>query len=187
MCVTFHRGHLRTHAILLAIAAGLFSTAGIAQQPLTQKPAPPMEIHHGTVATGPLKLTFGDRSIELTAAELAALPHTTIKLFNEHAKADQSYSGVPLALLLPRLGVPEKPRGKDFRLYLVAEGSDGYQVVYSIGEVSPDVHDGITIVADSMNDKPLGDNGQFQLVTTGEKRPARWVRNLVSIRVQTAQ
>jgi len=173
--------------LVLILAVGCLSIAGMGLQTPSEKPAQAMEMHRGTPATGPLKLTFGDKSIELTAAELAAFPHTTIKLFNEHAKADQSYSGVPLALLLARLGVSEKPRGKDFRLYLIAEGSDGYQVVYSVGEVTPDVHDGTTLVADSMNDKPLGDNGQFQLVTTGEKRPARWVRNLVAIRVLTAQ
>ena len=77
--------------------------------------------------------------------------------------------------------------GKDFRLYIVAEGSDGYQVVYSIGEVTPDVHDGTVLVADTVDGKSLGNNGLFQLVATGEKRPARWVRNLVGIRVLAAQ
>jgi len=69
----------------------------------------------------------------------------------------------------------------------VAEGIEGYKVVYSIGEVTPDVHDGTVIVADSQDGKPIADDGPLKLVTTGEKRPARWVRNLVSIRVLTAQ
>ena len=88
--------------------------------------------------------------------------------------------------LLKPLGVAEKPHGKDFRFYLVAEGSDGYKVVYSVGEVTPDIHDGTVLIADSMDGKPIGNNGPLQLVATGEKRPARWVRNLVSIRVKTA-
>ena len=69
----------------------------------------------------------------------------------------------------------------------MAEGSDGYQVVYSVGEVTPDVHDGTTMVADAMDGKPIGATGPLQLVTTGEKRPARWVHNLVAIRVRTAE
>jgi hypothetical protein len=142
------------------------------------KPAPP---------AGPLKIMFGDKSSEWTAATLAALPHKTITLYNEHAKANQIYSGVELIDLLKPLGVPEKPHGKEFRLYLVAEGSDGYEVVYSVGEVTPDVHDGTTMVADSMDGKPIGATGPLQLVTTGEKRPARWVHNLVAIRVRTAE
>ncbi|HEY1901351.1 MAG TPA: molybdopterin-dependent oxidoreductase [Terracidiphilus sp.] len=139
------------------------------------------------VAAGPLKITFGDKSAEWTPATLAALPHKTITVYNEHAKASQTYSGVELIDLLKPLGVAEKPHGKDFRLYLVAEGSDGYQVVYSMGEVTPDVHDATVMVADTMDGKPIAASGPLQLVATGEKRPARWVRNLVAIRVRTAE
>jgi hypothetical protein len=145
------------------------------------------ERHHAEAPSGPLKITFGKKQAEWAAATFAALPHTNITIYNEHAKANQAYSGVPLTDLLTRLGVPAKPHAKDFRLYIVAEGSDGYQVVYSIGEITPDVHDGIVLVADAMDGKPLGNNGLFQLVSTGEKRPARWVRNLVAIRVLMAQ
>ncbi|MGO9336334.1 MAG: hypothetical protein ACLPY1_02390, partial [Terracidiphilus sp.] len=108
---------------------------------------------------GPLKITFGDKSSQWTAAILAALPHKTLTLYNEHVKANQTYSGVELMDLLKPLGVPEKPHGKEFRLCLVAEGSDGYQVVYSGGEVTPDVHDGTVMVADTMDGKPIGATG----------------------------
>ncbi len=46
---------------------------------------------------------------------------------------------------------------------------------------------GPVLVADAMDGKPITDNGPLQLVTSGEKRPARWVRNLVAIRVLTAE
>jgi hypothetical protein len=139
------------------------------------------------VPAGPLKVSFGDKSAEWTMATLAALPHKTITVFNEHAKANQTYSGVALIDLLKPLGVPDKPHGKDLRLYFVAEGSDGYEAVYAVAEANPDVHDGTVIVADAMDGKGLADSGPLQLVSTDEKRPARWVRNLVSIRVLTAQ
>lgn len=135
---------------------------------------------------GSLQIDFGTKHAEWTAQSLAPLPHLTVNVYNEHAKANQSYSGVPLISLLTPLGVPDKPHGKDFRLYLVAEGSDGYQVVYSVAEVTPDVHDATVLVADSMDGKPIGNNGPLQLVATGEKRPARWVRNLLAIHVMTA-
>jgi hypothetical protein len=138
-------------------------------------------------AAGPLKISYGDKSAEWTASTLAALPHTTLTLYNEHSKANQTYSGVPLIDLLTKLGVPDKPRGKELRLYLVAEGSDGYQVVYSLGEVTPDIHDGTVMVADAQDGKPIGSDGPLKLVATGEKRPARWVRSLVAVRVLTAQ
>jgi hypothetical protein len=136
---------------------------------------------------GPLKINFGKKSSEWSPATLAALPHKTITVYNEHAKVNQTYSGVELIDLLKPLGVPEKPHGKEFHLYLVAEGSDGYKVVYSLGEVAPDVHDATVMVADTLDGKVLTDSGPLQLVATGEKRPARWVRNLVSIRVREAE
>jgi hypothetical protein len=163
----------------------------LAQQPMSAPPQPDTsrvqeEMHHATQPAGPLKITFGDKAEEWTPTTLAPLAHTTISVYNEHIKANQTYTGVPLIDLLARLGVPDKPRGKDFQLYIVAGGSDGYQVVYSLGEVTPDVHDGTVLVADGVDGHPLGNNGLLQLVATGEKRPARWVRNLIEIRVLKA-
>jgi hypothetical protein len=179
---------------LLVAALGMgMATVGAAGQEIQfgeSQPAPKpgaMHMEQGKSAPGPLRISFGDRSEEFSATVLAGMPHVTVNVYNEHAKVNQTFSGVPLISLLTKVGVVEKPRGKDFRLYLVAQGADGYQVVYSVGEVTPDVRDGTTIVADSVDGKPLTDNGVFQLVTTGEKRPARWVRNLVSIRAMTAQ
>jgi hypothetical protein len=134
----------------------------------------------------PLKIRYGKKSAEWTAAKLAQLPHETIQASSERTHAPESYSGVPLIALLVELGVPQKLKGKDLRLYVVVEGSDGYKVVYSMGEVSPDVHDGSVLVADSVDGKPLTDNGPIELVSTGDRRPARWVRGVVSIRVQAA-
>jgi hypothetical protein len=137
-------------------------------------------------ATTPVKLTFGDKSAEWTVPKIAKLPHQTITVHNGHLNADQTFSGVPLIQLITPLGVPEKPKGKDFKLYLLVEGRDGYKVVFAIGEIAPDVHDGTVLLADSVDGKPITENGPFQLVCTGEKRPARWVRNVVAIRVMAA-
>ena len=167
-----------------SLIPALGQSAPAAQQQAVDQQS--MSTNRPAVLAGPLKITFGDKSSEWTTATLAALPHKTIKVYNEHQKADQTYSGVELIDLLKLLGVPEKPHGKEFRMYLVAEGSDGYEVVYSVGEVTPDVHDGTVLVADSMDGKAMAETGPFQLVATGEKRPARWVRNLTSIRVRPA-
>jgi len=166
-------------------------------KPMDMGQAKPMEMDHGmkmdhavakpSVPAGPLKISFGDKSAEWTPAKLAALPHKSVTIYDEHAKACQTYSGVPLIDLLTRLGVPDKPHGKDLRLYLVAEGSDGYEAVYSVAEVNPDVHNTTVIVADSLDGKPIADKGPLQIVATGEKRRARWVYYLVAIRVLTAQ
>lgn len=184
-------GIVSTLAIVAVVQASAQSQGAMQGQPMGAPPTPDttriqQEMSKAKAPAGPLKITFESKSAEWTATTLAALPHKTITLYNEHVKANQSYSGVPLIDLLTRLGVPDKPHGKDFKLYLVAEGSDGYQVVYAVAEVNPDVHDGTVLVADSMDGKPIGDNGPLQLATSGEKRPARWVRNLVAIRVLSA-
>ena len=147
-------------------------------------------MNHGNAAPTPpgiLRIAFGDKSADWTPAKLAALPQTTVTVYNDHTKANETYAGVPLIDLLTPLGVAEKPNGKGLRLFVVAVGSDGYEVVYSLGEVLPYVHDATVIVADSVDGKPLTDSGPLQLVATREKHPARWVRNLVAIRVLAAE
>jgi hypothetical protein len=184
---------IQVGAIQLGLIAGMIGTQGNlqAQSPAGNPAAPAgemnMKMGKPAVPAGPLRITFEDKSSEWTPATLAALPHKTITVYNEHAKANQTYSGVPLIDLLKPLGAPDKPHGKDFRLYLVAEGSDGYRVVYSLGEITPDVHDATVLVADAMDAKSIADDGPLKLVATGETRPARWVRNLVAIRVRTAE
>jgi len=160
-----------------AMAAGAQSQG---QAAAGQRGAQAMETGKPVIPTGPMKITYGDKSSEWTPATLAALPRKTITVWNEHAKVNQTCSGVELIELL-------KPHGKDLRLYVAAEGADGYVAVYSIGEVTPDLHDGTVLVADTLDGKAIGGSGPLQLVATGEKRPARWVRNLAAIRVKTAE
>jgi hypothetical protein len=178
------RSLVGTAIFLFALGAGAIA----AQEQPSPMPAGGMsETHKPAPPAGPLQITFAGKSATWTAATLAALPHTTVTVHNEHTKADETYSGVSLIALLTPLGVTDKPRGKDLRLYVVAGGSDGYEVVYSIGEVTPDVHDATVLVADSENGAPINADGPLKLVATGEKRPARWVRNLVSVTVRTAE
>jgi hypothetical protein len=134
----------------------------------------------------PLKISYGKKSQEWTAQKLAPLPHETLQVADARNQAQMTFSGVPLMALLVELGVPQKLKGKDLRLYVVAEGRDGNKVVYSLGEVSPDLHDGSVLLVDSVDGKPLADNGPIELISSGERRDSRWVRGVVSIKVQAA-
>ncbi len=126
--------------------------------------------------------------VSISLAEFRALAHVNITVHNAHANADEAYSGVPLAVLLAKLDAPlgEHLRGKALASYIVASGSDGYSVVLSIAEADPSFHGGEILVADTRDGQPLGKSGPFQLIVSEDKRPARWVHNLVSISLHTA-
>ena len=144
----------------------------------------------GSPAANPpnsLVLTAPDYSpVALSPADFHASPHVSITVHNGHSDANETYSGVPLATLLEKVGVPtgKELRGGALASYLVATGSDGYAVVLSLAEIDPSFHPGQVLVADTRDGQPLGRNGPFQLIVSEDKRPARWVRNLVSIRLQ---
>jgi hypothetical protein len=179
-----------TYFAIFAISAGIALAQDASKGPATDAHGKDnmsgMQVSKPTVRSTALTITFGDKTATWSPESLAALPHVSLTAFNEHAKANQTYSGVLLMALLKPLGVPDKPHAKELRLYLVAEGADGYGAAFAVAEVNPDVHNGTVIVADSIEGKPLGDEGVFKLVLDGEKRPARWVRNLSAIKVKSA-
>jgi hypothetical protein len=124
-----------------------------------------------------------------TPATLRDYPHQTVTVFDPHVNASETYSGVPLVDLLAKLGAPH---GKDLKSqaladYIVATGSDGYKSVVALGEIDPEFHPGMVLIADTMNGKPLDKAGPFRLVVSEDKRPARSVRNLVRVELRTAE
>lgn len=128
--------------------------------------------------------------LKLSPTELKSMPHITVMFHNSHTNADENYSGVRLADILSKVGTPlgSELGGKALANYIVAQGSDGYQAVLALAEVDPSFHPGEVIVADTMDGKPLdAHNGPVKLVVTEDKRPARSVRNLVSIELRSAQ
>jgi DMSO/TMAO reductase YedYZ molybdopterin-dependent catalytic subunit len=136
----------------------------------------------------PLRLT-GDVPHELTvtARELAAMPRTSVKVEAHGQKG--TYEGVAVRDLLTRAGVPagEALRGADLAKTVLVTGADGYRVAFGIAEFDAGFTDRVAIVADRKDGDPLPDNAApFQLVITGEKRPARWVRQVVSIEIVSA-
>jgi hypothetical protein len=146
-------------------------------------------VHAPTAPSTSLTLTVDGKAATLSVAELAAMPQKTVTVYNEHMKANETYTGVLLGDLLAKYGllVDKTTHRKMLRSYIVAEGTDKYWVLYSVTEIEGSEHNGDVIVATSMGGKPLGEDGQFKLVDSEDKKPQRWVRNLSAITVKSAE
>ena len=163
-------------ALLLLIGMGGLSTVS----------AQGMDHHQASEPSTQLTLRGLDgKTVTLTPDEVATLPHKTVSVSNSHTKANENYSGVALGDLLSKVSVPrgEEVKGKLFMTAVIAEGTDKYSVLYALAEVDPSIHTGDVIVADSVDGQKLGKDGAFKMVSTEERRPARWVRNLTEISV----
>ena len=164
---------------ILALAFTLLAgqLALVAQQMEHSAPSTPST--HLTIKT------YEGKTLNFSPGEFAALPHKQVAVFNAHSKTNETYTGVVLADLLSKAGVPlgESVRGKLFMIGIVAQGTDNYSVLYSLAEVDPSIHTGDVIVADMLDGQKLGKDGAFKMVSSEDKRPARWVRNLTSISV----
>jgi hypothetical protein len=90
--------------------------------------------------------------------------------------------------LLTRAGVPagDALRGPALATAVVVTGAGGYRVVFAIAECDPAFTDRVAILADRKDGAPLPPNAApFRLVITGEKRPARWVGQVVAIELMS--
>ena len=67
---------------------------------------------------------------------------------------------------------------------MVASASDGYQVVFSIGELDPAMTSSEIIVADTIDSKPLfAHQGPLRIVAPKDARGARSIRMLTRLEV----
>jgi hypothetical protein len=203
---TNDKGHaslnLKSGEYVLSVTAPGFTTAGeslrVSNRPGPDRIAQEVKVTLKVGATSPPTIIYPPDSLEvsdpfhspvvLSPADFRTLPHITIKVHNGHTNAEEN-SGVLLETLL---ATANSPVGKEFRKealtnYLTASGADGYSVVLSLAEVDSTFHTGQLIVADERDGQPLGKYEPFQLTVPADSRPARWVRNLNSIRVHQAQ
>lgn len=128
------------------------------------------------------------KPLTLQAADLKALPHTEVTGKDRDGK-DHNYSGVPLADLLKLAGVTMggELRGKNLMKYVVVKAIDGYETLYALPELDSVFATRTIILADSVDGAALPAGvGPYRIVVPGEKKPARWVREVKSIEVRFA-
>ena len=125
----------------------------------------------------------------LKAEDLAHMPRETVSV-PEQDGTKVNYEGVPLREILQRAGVPlgKELRGKALASYVLAKAHDGYQVVFSLGEIDTAFGNESILVADKRDGKPLfGYQGPFRLVCPNDKAGARSVRMLETLELVRLQ
>jgi hypothetical protein len=129
----------------------------------------------------------GAAAQRVDAAALTRLPQHTIHA-EVHGKAI-ACEGPLLIDVLATAGAPhgDALRGGNLAFYVRIGATDGYRAVFALAELDPGFRDAVPIVTNRCDNVPLDPHdGPFRLVVPGEKRPARWVRQVTTIDVLRA-
>jgi len=120
----------------------------------------------------------------LTKADIEALPH--VKLTTGQSGEMTTFEGVALESVLEKGGIPlgEMLHGKGMALCLLVEAADGYRVVIALPEIDRGFTDKPVALAFLKDGKPLSDKeGPYRIVIPDEKRMARWVRQVATLKI----
>lgn len=124
-----------------------------------------------------------------TITDLKSMPQTTLNVEAEDG-TPHNYSGVEIQLLLTKAGVSF---GKDVRRqtlnsYLFIKAIDNYSVLYALVEIDTVFSGKKMILALMKDNKPLPQNfGPLQIITTGEKKHARLIRQVSEIDIRKVE
>lgn len=124
------------------------------------------------------------RATTLTAAQIANLTHVAVDAHDHSGTAH--FEGVPLSAVLALAGIQlgDTLRGPRMAEALLVEAADAYKVVFALAEADPAFATREIILADKRDGKPLdAKEGPFRIVAPGDARPARWVRQVTTLRV----
>lgn len=139
---------------------------------------------HAAEPTVPAIILADGRTVVLSPSALAQLPKQVVTAAS-HGKT-ASYEGYDLRAVLGAAGVTpiENLRGKQLTAYITVTAADDYKVVFGMGELDRTLGNTLVLLTHTENKQPLAkSDGPWRLVVPGDKRPARWVRQVISIRV----
>jgi DMSO/TMAO reductase YedYZ molybdopterin-dependent catalytic subunit len=141
-----------------------------------------------TAAESVRYLAPGKTPVVLDEKSLAGMARTTVQA-GAHGDAPSAWEGVALVEVLRAEGAPlgKALRGDALANYVRVTASDGYQVVFGLGELDTDLGAAKVVLVDRHEGKPLDEkDGPLRLVVPGDQRPARWVRNVSTIELLSA-
>ena len=133
--------------------------------------------------------TEAGKQLVLSRSDLEALPHVKVTA-SEHSSGPVNFEGVTLKSVLEKAGVAfgESMKGKRLTNCLLVEAADGYRAVIALAELDPAFTDKQTLLAFLRDGKPLGEKeGSYRIVIPGEKRMARWVRQVTTLKIVDVQ
>lgn len=125
--------------------------------------------------------------VKLDEAVIARLPQVTAQ--GEAHGRKLSCEGVALHELLRASGaMPAEPlRGAQLARVVIVRARDGYRAAFSLGELDPSLGNRQVVLTRRCDGAALSaEDGPWRLIAPGESRPARWVRQVESIRVVEA-
>jgi DMSO/TMAO reductase YedYZ molybdopterin-dependent catalytic subunit len=123
--------------------------------------------------------------LDLTVEAFAKLPRQTVRT-KGHDGVESNYEGVSLVEVLAKAGAPT---GKDLRgpamaTYVVVEAADGYRAAFALAELDSAFTDRVILLADHRDGKALSSReGPLQIIVPGEKKHARWVKQVIRLKV----
>jgi len=129
------------------------------------------------------------KQVVLSRLDIEGLPHVKVTA-TEHAPAPVTFEGVTLKSVFEKAGVGfgESMKGKRLSSCLLIEAADGYRAVIALPELDPAFTDKQTLLAFLRDGKPLGEKeGPYRIVMPDEKRMARWVRQVTTLKIVDVQ
>ena len=129
-------------------------------------------------------------SILLSCSAIAQTQSTQPAKAKGHDGKEVSFEAIPLAEILKLAGVEfgERLCGKALANYLLVEAADGDRAVFGLPKLDPAFNDRDIILADRRDGSPLtARDGPRQIVVAGEKRQARWVRQVLALTIRSSE
>ena len=132
--------------------------------------------------------TEGGKQTVLARSDIESLPH--VKVTTQGSETSATFEGVALRAVLEKAGVEfgHSMRGKRLASCLLVEAADGYSAVIALPEIDPDFNDKQIVLAFLQDGKPLDPKtGPYRIVIPDEKRMARWVRQVTTLKIVDVQ
>lgn len=121
----------------------------------------------------------------VTLDELKAMPVQTV-LGKDKDEETYEFQGVWLRDLIQKAGVEFGMglKGKNQAQYILMEAKDGYKSVFSLPEIDPEFSGKQILLAYARAGEPLGEGvGPFRIIVPEEKLHARWIRELIAVKL----